>query len=335
MFNFTLRAIALLTFAFAFSTITQAQAVRTWVSGVGDDANPCSRTAPCKTFAGAISKTFINGEINCLDPGGFGAVTITKSITIDCEDTQGSILASGVASGILINLGAANANDPLRSVRIRGVSINGAGASGSIGTATGLTGINISTSNTAPVKVFVEEVIIQNFANHGIFFGASADSDLVVNDSEIINVGFNVAPFTQAGIRADSGNGTARLDVTLDNVHTDLNLQGVRFEDNVRGHIRNSTASNNILNGFVVFPSVSGASSEMTIDNSSAASNNQFGAFAGGNGANIGTMRITGSTFINNTTNQLSINAPGTICTNGKNHIGTPSNAPAACFNDQ
>ena len=62
-----------------------AQASRTWVSGVGDDANPCSRTAPCKTFAGAISKTAVNGEINCLDPGGFGAVTITKSITIDCR----------------------------------------------------------------------------------------------------------------------------------------------------------------------------------------------------------------------------------------------------------
>src|SRR6476619_7496009 len=80
----------------------QAQASRTWVSGVGDDANPCSRTAPCKTFAGAISKTVINGEINCLDPGGFGAVTITKSITIDCTGTFGSALNSGT-NGIVIS----------------------------------------------------------------------------------------------------------------------------------------------------------------------------------------------------------------------------------------
>src|SRR2546428_7303661 len=72
-----------------------AQATRTWVSGVGDDANPCSRTAPCKTFAGAISKTAPSGEINCLDPGGFGAVTITKSITIDCHEVFGSVLVSG------------------------------------------------------------------------------------------------------------------------------------------------------------------------------------------------------------------------------------------------
>src|SRR5436853_966367 len=72
-----------------------AQATRTWVSGVGDDVNPCSRTAPCKTFAGAISKTAASGIINCLDPGGFGAVTITKSITIDCEETLGGLLAAG------------------------------------------------------------------------------------------------------------------------------------------------------------------------------------------------------------------------------------------------
>src|SRR3954451_11827015 len=78
-----------------------AQATRTWVSGVGDDVNPCSRTAPCKTFAGAISKTALNGEINCLDPAGFGAVTITKSITIDCHEIFGSILNASV-NAILI-----------------------------------------------------------------------------------------------------------------------------------------------------------------------------------------------------------------------------------------
>ena len=84
------------------SALAQAQATRTWVSGVGDDANPCSRTAPCKTFAGAISKTAAGGEINCLDPAGFGAVTITKSISIDCHHTLGGILAAS-ANGVIIN----------------------------------------------------------------------------------------------------------------------------------------------------------------------------------------------------------------------------------------
>src|ERR1700704_2278411 len=100
---------------FALSAPAQAQATRTFVSGVGNDADPCSRTAPCKTFAGAISKTFINGEIDCLDPGGYGTLTITKSITIDCTGTLGGVLASGT-NGLHINI-PVNANDPFRTVR--------------------------------------------------------------------------------------------------------------------------------------------------------------------------------------------------------------------------
>src|SRR5262245_13930352 len=77
-----------------FAICAQAQATRTWISGVGDDATPCSRTAPCKTLQGTISKTAANGEMNILDPGGFGAVTITKSMTIVAHDIAG-VLVSG------------------------------------------------------------------------------------------------------------------------------------------------------------------------------------------------------------------------------------------------
>src|ERR1700720_3192382 len=100
-----LRILIVVCCTFAFASLAQAQATRTWVSGVGDDVNPCSRTAPCKTFAGAISKTFINGEIDVLDPGGFGTLTITKSITIDGTHGSGfgSVLSSGV-TGFTINL---------------------------------------------------------------------------------------------------------------------------------------------------------------------------------------------------------------------------------------
>src|SRR5438876_4760855 len=86
----------------AGATSSFGQATRTWVSGVGDDANPCSRTAPCKTFAGAISRTATKGEINCLDPGGFGGVTITKAITINCHYTEGGVLVSGT-NAIVVN----------------------------------------------------------------------------------------------------------------------------------------------------------------------------------------------------------------------------------------
>src|SRR5213083_3662422 len=103
--SFTFRLIVSVVFALGFSAVCSAQATRTWVSGVGDDANPCSRTAPCKTFAGAISKTAASGEINCLDPGGFGAVTITKAITIACEGVTAGVLAAGT-NGIIVNAGA-------------------------------------------------------------------------------------------------------------------------------------------------------------------------------------------------------------------------------------
>src|SRR5881628_730875 len=102
--RFALNILAVAVFGLAISSVAQAQATRTWVSGVGDDANPCSRTAPCKTFAGAISKTAKDGEISVLDPGGFGTVTITKSITINGTHGQGygSILAA-LTNGVIIN----------------------------------------------------------------------------------------------------------------------------------------------------------------------------------------------------------------------------------------
>src|SRR5207302_10415168 len=112
-----------------FSTLAHAQATRTWVSGVGDDANPCSRTAPCKTFAGAISKTAPSGEINVLDPGGFGAVTITKSITIRSDHIEAGVLVSGT-NGIVV------AAQPSDTVVLEGLDIEGLG--------TGLDGVSFS-----------------------------------------------------------------------------------------------------------------------------------------------------------------------------------------------
>src|SRR5246500_1236879 len=109
-----------------------AQATRTWVSGVGDDANPCSRTAPCKTWAGAISKTATGGEIDALDPGGFGALTITKSITIDGGGGRvASTLVAGT-NGFVVQSGAGSV------VIIRNMRINGLLNSGNAG----LNGIN-------------------------------------------------------------------------------------------------------------------------------------------------------------------------------------------------
>ena len=116
--RFTINALAIAIFVLAVASMAQAQATRTWVSGVGDDANPCSRTAPCKTFAGAISKTATNGEINCLDNGGFGAVTITKGITIEGGSQIAGVLVSGT-NGIVINAPTTD------TVTLRNLDING------------------------------------------------------------------------------------------------------------------------------------------------------------------------------------------------------------------
>ena len=129
----------------------QAQATRTWVSGVGDDANPCSRTAPCKTFAGAISKTAAGGEISVLDPGGFGTVTITKSISITNDKTgEAGVLASGT-QGIIINAG------PNDAVHLHGLVIDGAG------TTLGTNGINF----LAGGELDVQDCVIKNFSASG------------------------------------------------------------------------------------------------------------------------------------------------------------------------
>ena len=150
--------------AFAFvvcmglgSSIAFAQATRTWVSGVGDDANPCSRTAPCKTFAGAISKTATGGEISVLDPGGYGAITITKPITISGEGTQASILASGT-SAIIVNITAPVVAPQTDTVTLRNLQINGAGV------ALGINGVRVLNNTT----VIMDRVNVFGFGTNGV-----------------------------------------------------------------------------------------------------------------------------------------------------------------------
>ena len=154
-----------------------AQATRTWVSGGGDDANPCSRTAPCKTFAGAISKTAAGGEINALDPAGYGAVTITKSITIDGGGGQvASTLVAGT-NGIVVNPGAGH-TVTLRNLRINGLAGTPTGGLNGIQVLSGdalhienctifgftQNGLNINVSTATTSSVFVTDTVISNSA---------------------------------------------------------------------------------------------------------------------------------------------------------------------------
>jgi hypothetical protein len=144
-----------------WAPVVFAQSSRTWVSGVGDDVNPCSRTAPCKTFQGAISKTAIGGEIDALDPGGFGAITITKSLTIDGGGGQvASVLVTG-SNGIVINAGATD-RIILRNLRIDGILRSGTG---------GLVGINVLSAG----QVHIDNVDVFSFATAGIAVAPTAN----------------------------------------------------------------------------------------------------------------------------------------------------------------
>jgi len=171
--------------ALAATSVAHAQATRTWVSGVGDDANPCSRTAPCKTFAGAISKTAAKGEINCLDPGGFGGVTITKSITIDCDGVVAGIVVSGT-NAIVVNAAATDV------VSLRNLDLNGLG--------TGLTGINVLQAKA----LHVEGVRIYGFTVDGIAVAAVGQTIAAeIHNTRIFNN--TNAGNTTSGLRAKNG----------------------------------------------------------------------------------------------------------------------------------
>ena len=152
-----------------------AQATRTWVSGVGDDANPCSRTAPCKTFAGAISKTAAGGEISVLDPGGYGAVTITKAITINGGDGMVTgVMVSGT-NGIVVSAAVGD------KVVLEGLTIEGIG--------TGLSGVRITSAG----NVTIRNTTIKNFLTAGVNVLGTAATRVLIENSLITNstVGVN------------------------------------------------------------------------------------------------------------------------------------------------
>jgi len=223
------RFLATAAVAVGFSTVAHAQATRTWVSGVGNDANPCSRTAPCKTFAGAISKTASGGEINVLDPGGFGAVTIGKPITISSEGFEAGVLTNA-GSGIIVNV--PNATDV---VILRGLDLEGLSAA--------TNGITVITGGT----VQVENCTISHFLGSGINFAPTvANSKLQVLDTIVRNNG---------NFGASSGQGvfvapTAAAKAELRRVRMESNVAGIKVQGSSQTSASDSLAAGNAFAGF-------------------------------------------------------------------------------------
>ena len=260
-----------------------AQASRTWVSGVGDDVNPCSRTAPCKTFAGAISKTAAGGEINCLDPGGFGAVTIVKAMTINCLYTEGGVLAGG--NGVVVNAGASDV------VVLRGLDIFG---------------VNPPTHGIrfiAGAALHVQNCTIKRFnaANSmGISFAPSGASELYVTDTSISENGNGI---TGGGITiTPTGTGSAKA--VLTRVQVDNNAAGIIIGTGVStGQIRvvvtDSSTSGNATHG--ILAQSGGGSVRVLLDHVTSANN-----------VDHGIRSVNGNTLIRMANSNIHANAVGT-----------------------
>ena len=272
----TIKALFLITALFALTSVAQAQATRTWVSGVGDDFNPCSRTAPCKTFAGAISKTAKDGEISVLDPGGYGAVTITKSIYINGTHGAGygSILNS-LVNGVNVNI-----TDPLdvrKAVRLRALDINGA--------ATGINGVSITAAN----DVWIEDCVIDGNTGNGSTTGigvrvaTSATCSLYISDTVIHK---NVT-----AVRVSATSGFAILN--LRNCNIEGNGAGVEASTNGFVTIESSRIASN--DNSAVATSAAGA--QLNIRDSVISNNGTAINAAAGS-----TVRALSNLLLNNTT---------------------------------
>ena len=228
-----------MTFVLAVATIpfccgvspASAQATRTWVSGVGDDANPCSRTAPCQTFAGAIAKTTQDGEINCLDPGDFGAVTITKSITIDCHEITGP--TSSQTTGITVAFDSFAGADTHKTVNLRNLMISDGGPVG-----IWLTGF----SGAAGSIVNIEDCLINGVGGGGYgiidarFRGAMTVTNTTIRNMEVAGIDI-----------MGSSSGSLRSMITNTRVYNATN--GVLLGTDTYMMLSRSVVSDNLENG--------------------------------------------------------------------------------------
>ena len=264
--------------AIGFATPASAQATRTWVSGVGDDVNPCSRTAPCKTFAGAISKTAAGGEINCLDPGGFGAVTITKSMTISCPYTEGGALAGG--NGITVNMPSDTDVAFIRGLDIFGVSPPSNGIRfvnrGTLHVEDTVirrfnttNSFGISFAPSGPAKLFVSNTTIAENGSAGtgggidLIPGAGGSVQAVLRNVRLRNNG-------KDGLHTFSASGTVSF--AIDDSDISGNRQGIAaVAESVvsRGMVSNSVIAHNSTVGILT----SGANTTVRVDSSSITGN--------------------------------------------------------------
>jgi hypothetical protein len=301
----------LMTF-FPAARAAQALATRTWVSGAGSDANSCTRTAPCLTFAHALSQTAAGGEIDVLDPGDFGAVTISQAVSIVASGTFAAIQVTS-GNAITVNAGA---NDV---VVLRGLSLDGQG--------TAADGINLTAGGT----LHVESCTVNGFANVGIDVAPNTNSQVFIKDSVVRDNGSGT---TGGGIYVNpNGAFGASVVASVDATRMENNVVGLKAFGNSSVVVRNSLSTRNVYSGFAA-----AYQPKMVIENSETSHNGSNGIVATwAPGApihpivRISNMVITGNATGLATTGSAEIISFG----NNKNDGNTTNGSPTSTISQQ
>jgi hypothetical protein len=288
-----LRGIVVGFFLCLAGSLAFGQSNRTWVSGAGTDpgtcaASVCTRSAPCATFACAIQATNAGGEIDALDSGDFGPVSIGKSV---------SIVADGVVAGIQ-QAALADAIDVTGSsvtVVLRGLTLDGVNAAG-------LFGINLTGSG----ELHVEDCTINGFFFDGILAQPNASSRMFIKDTILRNNGGR-------GIGA-LPSGATTVTASLDNVRTENNNRGVDAESGATVSVRNSVVAGNV---FGLTAASTGKASVINLESSIVSGNADRGISSVGSSA---TINITNVTVVKNGTG-LFAGSGGHIVSFGNNKI--------------
>jgi hypothetical protein len=187
-------------------------ASRTFVAAQGSDSNPCTFSQPCRSFQAAYNVTAYGGEIDVLDPAGYGTLYVTGSISIQGHGYAGISVPSG--DGINISAGS---ND---RINLRGLLIDGVG--------TGTAGIQFGNGGS----LNVQDCIIRNFATDGISFTPGGTSALFVSNTVVAD---NLA---RSGIVV-SPTGSGTVTAVISRVDADYNGNGIYVANSLSAGVVN------------------------------------------------------------------------------------------------
>ena len=261
---------------------------RTFVATTGSDANPCSRTAPCRTFGAALAQTASGGEIVALDSGGYGAVTITQAVTIAAAPGVQASISPASGSAITVNAGASDA------VVLRNLQLNGQGATYGV-------------EYQAGGSLFIESLTINGFTNTGVFMNLASSGHLHVTDTVVRKNGY-------MGLHLFTSSGIARA--TILRTRLEANYGGLWVDNGARVSVNDSVASGNSEYGFLVY--LSGAPAEVNLEDC-VASEGRYGVYAYST-AGTASLRVSNCLLTANDTGIL-IGSNGSILSRGNNTV--------------